>query len=107
MLSRAMKQTGSLKAVKKALNLSASIMKGDDRIVAEIQSIRAQNNATWMDILRTALKYAPGVTRALLGEIVKNDQKISVLTARLVGEGIKKKKKSTGGDPYSPKGNCL
>jgi|TARA_R100001530_G_scaffold132125_2_gene104257 hypothetical protein len=47
--------------------------------IDKIEKIRAENNRSWMDILRLASRVAPEEARKLLGEIVARDKEISAL----------------------------
>jgi hypothetical protein len=53
-----------------------------DKIINEVQKVRARNNKLWMDLLRLASKYAPQKTALVLKKINDNDKKIS----KLLGE---------------------
>lgn len=57
--------------------------KKDDKIINEIQKIRARNNKNWMDILRVAVKYAPKSTKKIIKKINLDDKKISKLVQKL------------------------
>ena len=57
--------------------------KKDNKIINEIQKIRARNNKNWMDILRVAMKYAPISTKKIIKKINLDDKKISKLVQML------------------------
>lgn len=57
--------------------------KKDNKIINEIQKIRARNNKNWMDILRVAIKYAPISTKKIINKINLDDKKISKLVQKL------------------------
>ena len=57
--------------------------KKDNKIINEIQKIRARNNKNWMDILRVAVKYAPKSTKKIIKKINLDDKKISKLVQKL------------------------
>ena len=57
--------------------------KKDNKIINEIQKIRARNNKNWMDILRVAVKYAPKSTKKIIKKINLDDKKISKLLQKL------------------------
>tara|TARA_Y100000593_G_C4214082_1_gene288308 strand:- start:254 stop:445 length:192 start_codon:yes stop_codon:yes gene_type:complete len=59
----------------------------DLEIIDEIQSIRSQNNANWMDILRLAFKYAPDEARILQKRITDMDSRIQTLSKELANNG--------------------
>ena len=54
-----------------------------DKILDEIQEIRAKNNKNWMDILRLAFKYSPVQAKMLMGKITEYDRQVSKLTEEL------------------------
>ncbi len=49
--------------------------------IQRIESIRRDNNSLWMDILRVAVRHAPGETKNILRQIEEND--------RLVNENLR------------------
>ena len=59
----------------------------DLEIIDEIQSIRSQNNANWMDLLRLAFKYAPDEARILQRRITDMDSRIQTLSTELANNG--------------------
>jgi len=59
----------------------------DLEIIDEIQSIRSQNNANWMDLLRLAFKYAPDEARILQRRITDMDSRIQTLSNELANNG--------------------
>ena len=58
----------------------------DREIIKSIERIRRINNKLWMDILRTALVFAPGGTRIILQSIVKNDRTITEYLEKLADD---------------------
>ena len=54
-----------------------------DKILDEIQEIRAKNNKNWMDILRLAFKYSPVQAKMLMDKITEYDRQVSKLTEEL------------------------
>lgn len=54
-----------------------------DNVIDQIEEIRRRNNRLWMDLLRLALREAPEEAKRILGDITKNDRKVSELTALL------------------------
>jgi len=59
----------------------------DLEIIDEIQSIRSQNNANWMDLLRLAFKHAPDEARILQRRITDMDSRIQTLSNELANNG--------------------
>ena len=57
--------------------------KNRNKIIDQIESVRKKNNKYWMDILRTAFKYAPKKSSLIMSKINKNDNKISNLIKKL------------------------
>jgi len=49
----------------------------------QIEDIRRDNNALWIDVLRLAFRVAPDEARAIFRKINKNDQEISKLFSSL------------------------
>lgn len=58
----------------------------DEQIVDKIQSIRADNNKVWMNLVRLALRVAPKEAKAFFNEITDNDQKVSALLRQLANQ---------------------
>ncbi len=54
------------------------------KIISQIESIRKNNNANWMNILRLAFKYSPKNTAKVMAKIYMDDQKISDLVKKLL-----------------------
>jgi len=53
------------------------------KIISRIENIRKKNNKNWMDILRTAFKYAPKNTAKIMFKIYSDDTKIGKLAKKL------------------------
>ena len=53
------------------------------KIISNIQRVRTNNNTSWMDLLRIAVKHAPKESKKVLKRINKNDKKITYLIKRL------------------------
>ena len=62
---------------------SAKLRRRDERIIDQIQRIRAKNNAVWMDVVRLAMRLARRDARRLFSKIEANDRRISALTRKL------------------------
>ena len=58
-------------------------MKDADKIIDEIQMIRAKNNKNWMDLMRLAFKYAPDEGKKIMRSIHKCDVEINRLTGKI------------------------
>ncbi len=54
-----------------------------EKILNQVQEIRANNNKNWMAILKLAFKYAPKEAKAIMKNITDCDQEINELTRRL------------------------
>jgi len=52
-------------------------------IIDEIESVRAQNNINWMDILRLAFLHAPEDARQVVRKINREDHKVAALLSKL------------------------
>jgi hypothetical protein len=61
-------------------------MKSPDEFLDEIQAIRAENNKTWMQLVRLAWRVAPEEARKLSQEITENDKRITELSAAMSAE---------------------
>ena len=53
------------------------------RVIDEIEKTRSKNNVNWMNILRIAIKNAPGETIRTMKKIDAKDSKISNLFKKL------------------------
>lgn len=53
------------------------------KIIDDIEQIRKNNNVNWMDLLRLAYKVAPSETKKLIRKINDDDNRISILFAKL------------------------
>lgn len=54
------------------------------KIISQIESVRKNNNANWMNILRLAFKHSPKNTAKIMAKIYTDDQKISDLVKKLL-----------------------
>ena len=54
------------------------------KIISQIESIRKNNNANWMNILRLAFKHSPKKTAKIMAKIYVDDQKISNIVKKLL-----------------------
>jgi len=54
--------------------------------IDHISLIRTKNNNVWMRVLALALKAAPDETRALLREIIHNDQEVTRMMGEIANE---------------------
>ena len=54
------------------------------KIISQIESVRKNNNANWMNILRLAFKHTPKNTAKIMAKIYTDDQKISDLVKKLL-----------------------
>ncbi len=55
-----------------------------EKIIDQIQEIRARNNKNWMDLLRLAFMHAPEETLKILHKITECDSEITQLTQSLI-----------------------
>jgi len=55
----------------------------DEAVLNQIESIRANNNSFWIEIVRIALEEAPERTKNVLNVINANDKEIGLLLERL------------------------
>lgn len=53
------------------------------KIINQIENIRKKNNKNWMDILRIAIDKSPKETSKIMGNIYRDDNKISKLVKKL------------------------
>tara|TARA_B100000989_G_scaffold298400_1_gene287533 strand:- start:26478 stop:26681 length:204 start_codon:yes stop_codon:yes gene_type:complete len=60
--------------------------KKDNKIIAQIQKARSQNNIHWMSLLKLALKSSPTKAKIILSKINSYDKKISNLVEKLSSE---------------------
>ena len=54
------------------------------KIISKIEKIRKKNNVSWMNILRIAFEYNPKKTAKIMSKIYSDDQRIGVLTKKLI-----------------------
>lgn len=47
--------------------------------IDEVERIRMRNNHLWINLMRLALKYAPGQAKCILSEINHNDAAVTAL----------------------------
>jgi hypothetical protein len=55
----------------------------EEKILNEVEKIRAKNNKNWMNILRLAFKSSPKKAKEIFSNISKCDKEINKLTERL------------------------
>ena len=53
------------------------------KFINQIENIRSKNNKNWMDLLRLSLKLDFDKTSNIIGEICKEDKKISNLAKKI------------------------
>ncbi len=58
----------------------------DETLITEIQRIREQNNARWMDLVRLAFRSNPEEARRIMAEIVHGDEQVASKARLLAGE---------------------
>ena len=54
------------------------------KIISQIEKIRAKNNTSWMQILKISFKYSPDETARVLSKIYLDDKKINNLAKKLL-----------------------
>tara|TARA_B100001769_G_C21601973_1_gene338836 strand:- start:220 stop:411 length:192 start_codon:yes stop_codon:yes gene_type:complete len=54
------------------------------KIISQIEKIRAKNNTSWMQILKISFKYSPNETARVLSKIYLDDKKINNLAKKLL-----------------------
>jgi len=54
------------------------------KIISQIEKIRAKNNTSWMQILKISFKYSPDETAKVLSKIYLDDKKINNLAKKLL-----------------------
>lgn len=54
------------------------------KIIDKIEKIRGKNNYNWMNLLRLAYKKTPRETSIIIGNIYREDAKISKLVKKLI-----------------------
>ena len=57
--------------------------KNYQKIISQIEKIRAKNNTSWMQILKIAFKHSPQETANVMSNIYNSDNKISKLVKKL------------------------
>ena len=62
--------------------------KNYQKIISQIEKIRAKNNTSWMQILKISFKHAPDETARVLGKIYLDDKKINNLAKKLIKKNI-------------------
>jgi hypothetical protein len=58
-------------------------MSGHDKIINQIEKVRATNNRHWMNLLRLAFKHAPEEAGKIFKRISRCDKKINELSKKL------------------------
>ena len=58
--------------------------KNYQKIISQIEKIRAKNNTSWMKILKISFKHSPDETARVLGKIYLDDKKINNLAKKLL-----------------------
>jgi len=54
-----------------------------DQIISAVTRIRGRNNRLWMSLLRLSVKAKPRKAKAIIRQIVKNDQDVSKWMGRV------------------------
>ncbi len=54
------------------------------KIIDQIERIRSKNNYNWMNLLRIAFKKSPKETSIIIGNIYREDAKITKLVKKLI-----------------------
>jgi hypothetical protein len=54
-----------------------------NKLINQIQAVRARNNKNWMALLRLAFAHAPEEAAVIMKKITNNDAKINTLSAQL------------------------
>ena len=58
--------------------------KNYQKIINQIEKIRAKNNTSWMQILKISFKHSPDETARVLSKIYLDDKKINNLAKKLL-----------------------
>lgn len=55
----------------------------DADLIDEMERVRRQNNKSWMDLVRLAIRVAPDEAKAILRDIVRRDKLVTSVAEQL------------------------